>query len=413
MKNTRRHWAGVDWADKRHAVCVVDEGGEVALSFSIPHTEEGLDEMVARLKGLPDVVGVAVETRRHLLVQKLLETGFTVYPINPKLSHAWRRGESVSEAKSDPVDAWILADGLRQRHVRLRSLALDDSRTRALALLCADENRLIAERTAIVNRLRATLKEYYPTALRWFSVWTSPSAWDFILTFPTPEALRQASKKRLMGFLKTHQIGLTPLWTKRVDELSNPTWQGDPATVDAKSLMAVSLAKQLRTLEANLDEYRRRIEELFAEHPDSDIFSSLPGAGPKLAPRLLSHFGSQTRDQHKSAQSLQQLSGVVTVTEKSGNLCVHHLRRACQKDFRNTMHQFAQQSIGRSLWANAFYNEAKGKGQSHALAVRNLGAKWIKIIYRMWQEHETYDEQLYIASLVSRNSSLVPLLKRM
>jgi hypothetical protein len=57
--------------------------------------------------------------------------------------------------------------------------------------------------------------------------------------------------------------------------------------------LALTRARQLRVLQAQLDDYRQQIEKLFAQHPDHDLFGSLPGAGPKLAPRLLAELGSR------------------------------------------------------------------------------------------------------------------------
>jgi hypothetical protein len=47
---------------------------------------------------------------------------------------------------------------------------------------------------------------------------------------------------------------------------------GSAAVTAAKSLLVVSLAKTLRTLQDQLDEYRRQIEVLFGQHPDSGLF---------------------------------------------------------------------------------------------------------------------------------------------
>lgn len=406
----QKNWAGVDWGDTSHSLCVVDGDGKKVLLVEVPHTAEGLEEMIAKLREFAPVGGVAIETKRSLLVQKFIEAGFVVYPINPKVSKAWRDGWSPASPKTDPHDAHMLADGLQHRHGNLRPLSQDDPLTRELSMLCADESRLICERTALVNRLRATLKEYHPAALEWFSDWTTPTSWNFILKFPKPADLAGAPAKKLTGFLKTHNIGISPLWQQRIDGRKKASeWPGDVATIEAKSFLAVAIAKQLRTLHASLTEYRKRIEKLFDDHPDSDIFTSLPGAGAKLAPRLLSGFGSQ-RDRYDCAKAVQQLSGAVPVTESSGSRKHVKFRRACQKDFRKTMHQFAWQSVERCVWAKAFYKAARSKGQTHNLALRNLAAKWIKIIYRMWVDKKPYDESVILSALILKNSPVVHLI---
>ena len=94
------------------------------------------------------------------------------------------------------------------------------------------------------------------------------------------------------------------------------------------------------------------------------------------------------------------------VTEQSGRHKTVRIRRACKKDFRNTLHLFAFQSINQSAWARAYYDLARARGQSHALALRNLPNKWLKIIYRMWQNREPYDEQRYLRQLNRKGSPI-------
>jgi hypothetical protein len=54
----------------------------------------------------------------------------------------------------------------------------------------------------------------------------------------------------------------------------------------AKGRLATALVKQLRTLEAQINEYCQPIERAFGDHPDHDLFGSLPGGGQKPAPRI-------------------------------------------------------------------------------------------------------------------------------
>jgi transposase len=176
-----------------------------------------------------------------------------------------------------------------------------------LRLLCRDEMALIEERTALVNQLIAALHEYYPTALTAFEDWTRPAAWAFVETFPTPQALVQAGKRRWDKFLHTHKLARPETYQKRLELFTQATAFGaSEALTQAKSRLAITRAKQLRVLQTQLEAYRQQIETLFAQHPDHDLFGSLPGAGPKIAPRLLSELGE---DRHRldSPQALAML----------------------------------------------------------------------------------------------------------
>ena len=283
--------------------------------------------------------------------------------------------------------------------------------TRELRLLCRDEVTLIQERTALVNRWQATLKEYYPLALEWFSEASCQSAWDFILEFPTPEAARKAKRGKLTGFLKKHHIGISPLWVKRIDQVKTESnWQADPATERAKSLLAISLSKQLRTLEANLKTYREQIEALFARLPDKDIFTSLPGSGTKIASRLAAELG-QDRNRFPDDMSLLCHAGVVPLTSASGKHRSVKIRWGCNKHLRNTVYLWSFLTLENCTWARAFYDQARQAGQNHATALRNLGRKWLKILRRMWQDHRTYDEKKYLNSLEKHGSPLAKLIE--
>lgn len=408
VERDERHWAAVEWSEDVHGLCVVDPHGTVVERTEVAHSAEGLAELAEAVAKHRPLGGVAVEGRPALVVQALLEAGATVYPINPKLSKAWRACLSVAGRKDDGFDAFALADGLRERHAHLRPLELDDDDTRRLKILCRDEQQLIAEKTAWVNRLQAVLKQYYPQVMEWFADWTSPAAWDFVLAFPRPADLAAASTQKLVGFLRTHRLRLTPRRRERLaHRTEGPAWPADPVMADARGEYALAAARMLRTLHAQLRRYRARIEELFAAHPDAAVFASLPGAGAKLAPRLLVAVGSR-RDRFESARALQQLSGTVPVTRQSGKRARHvAFRRACQKDFRSTLHLFAYQTIQRSVWARAFYERRRAAGDRYALALRKLGAAWLKIIYRLWQSRTLYDERTHLASLAAHGSLLI------
>lgn len=400
-------WAGVDWADEEHQVCVVDTAGKVVDAFALDHQAEALAGLARRLRALGRVAGVAIETPRHLLVHQLLMDGFLVYAVNPSVSHKWCEALSVAGATDDPSQAFALADGLRHHHERLVPLLPEDTATRQLALECANECDLIAEQTGLVNKLQALLKQFHPVAMEWFEDWTSPAALDFVVVFPTARAVQEAPERKLYGFLASHHIGASSRWQERIAARKDaPKWPSDPAAEAAGAAHVARLVAVLRTLQVQLRKARAQIERLFAKHPDAAIFASLPGAGPKLAPRLLSHFGTQ-RGRFASARPLQALSGCAPVTEQSGKHKKVCFRRACQKDFRNTMYLFAFCSLRDSEWARASYQRARERSQSHARALRTVAYQWLKIIHRMWVTSTPYNEATYLASLIRHRSPLI------
>ncbi|HVA01912.1 MAG TPA: IS110 family transposase [Terriglobia bacterium] len=169
--------------------------------------------------------------------------------------------------------------------------------------------------------------------------------------------------------------------------------------------LAQTLVEQLRAVIAALERLDQALEELFGQHPDQELFNSLPGAGEALAPRLAVAFGSD-RHRYQSAEELQQFSGVAPVTESSGKMHWVHWRMACPKFLRQTFHEFAAASVKKSLWARAYYEQHRQRGASHHAAVRALAYKWIRVLCRCWKTRTPYDENLYLEALRRRHSPL-------
>jgi len=408
--NEKRYWAGVDWGDKQHTVCVVSTEGNVVSSSRVAHSAGGVAELVESVSRLKGLAGMAIETSRHVLVDALLKAGITVYAINPKQSHQWRLCESVAGPKNDLRDARSLANGLRLYAQQLRPLKPEPVNVRVLAMLCEQEQGLIEQRTASVTALEAALKAYFPLILTWFPDWAQPVAWRFVQDFPTPEALAHATKQKLCGWFKTHRSRLTPQRLRRIEQRQDVlALTADPATHQAHALRTVALARELLAIQVGIDQHRKQIEALYPQLPSAALFSSLPGAGRKLAPRLLCLLGSD-KDRYASSHNLCMLAGTVPIEFGSGEKSTVVFRRSCRKNYRNTLHQFAWVSLRYCAWANAFYKKCRREKQSHAQALRNLATKWLSIIFRMWHDGLPYDNQRYLDALKKTNSPLLQFL---
>jgi len=158
-----------------------------------------------------------------------------------------------------------------------------------------------------------------------------------------------------------------------------------------------------------LKAYRARIADLFDDHPDRDCFGSLPGAGAKLAPRLLAELGAD-RAVFASAEALQSYAGTSPVTRQSGRSRFVAVRRACNKTLRATVHLWANLSRKTCVWADVYYQKKKADGMGHAAALRCLGQRWIKILWTMWQTRTAYDEAAHTRNQVRHGSWVVGLL---
>ena len=329
-----RAFGSLDWASQTHCVVVVDQTGKVIENFQIEHSASGWKKFREKLQPYGSIP-FAIETSQGAAVEQLLEAGMMVYPLNPKSAQAYRERKAPSGVKDDQLDAWSFADALRVDGQGWKALKPEEPLIKELRLLCRDEVTLIEQRSAFIQQLRHALAEYYPAALEAFEDWTSVSAWMFLERFPTPQALAQAGKRKWQNFLHSRRLWGSDQGPRRMEIFARATeFAGSAPTVKAKSLLALSLVQMLFAVEKQLALYRQRIEELFASHPDHDLFGSLPGAGPKIAPRLLSEIGDDRDRFGGDVQALQCLGGTAPVTKRSGKSRHVQKRRACNKHLR-------------------------------------------------------------------------------
>ncbi|GHO90775.1 hypothetical protein KSF_008230 [Reticulibacter mediterranei] len=150
-------YAGLDWADDHHDLVIIDEAGHKLASKRFAHTKAGLEELTRFLESLTgpgqkDQLACIVEANRGLLIAALLDAGFTVYPVNPKVADHRR---SASGAKTDQIDAYLLAKLGRAELADLRQLHPDSPIIAEIPDLTRDQDALVRMQTRLVNQLTA------------------------------------------------------------------------------------------------------------------------------------------------------------------------------------------------------------------------------------------------------------------
>ena len=406
------HYAGFDWARDHHDIVVVDLQGRIVAQFRISHNAEGWQEFRQKMAAFP-AVGVVIETSQGAAVDQLLQMeGLTVYPIHPVAAQHYRQRKAPTGNKTDLLDAWSLADALRLDGSQWKALQPMDPLTQQLRLLCRDEMSLIEQRTALINQLQQALNEYYPAAVAAFDDWTRPGTWAFVIEFPTPVILLQRKRSRWEKFLHKHKLWRPQTADKRLEIFAGAgAFCASPAVTAAKSLLAVSLARLLRALQNQLDQYRSQIETLFAQHPDSGLFGSLPGAARYLAPRLL---GEVTADMQRfdEPQALQCLAGTSPVSYQSGQIHKVHVRHQCSKVLRQIIHLWADCARHAAPWIQTYYQKKRDEGKSHACALRCVGQRLLKILWKMIQTRTPYNADLHTKSQLAHGSWVLQLMRQ-
>jgi transposase len=391
----------LDWGDKEHAFALQLRETKLETG-TIPASAERLHGWLEQLGQRCDhrPVALAIEAGRNAVLHALVAYPWlTIFPVHPATSERFRKAFTPSGSKSDLPDARVLLTILASHRDQLRA--------RALAALTAVRRDAVDHRTQLANELRSTLKNYFPQALELCGddLWT-PLALDFLTRWPELATLRRAQPATLQAFYTTHNCRRQEVIADRLTLIAHAR----PLTIDraviAPALLQVQLlVALLRPLQKHLLVIEEEIAAAFAAHPEADLFRDLPGAGPALAPRLLVAFGTD-RNRYPEAACIQKYSGVAPVKEQSGRQIWVHWRWNAPKFLRQTFVEWAGQTIPQCAWAKAYYLQQKHVGKRHQTILRALAFKWLRILWRCWQDRVPYNEALYLAALRRKNSPL-------
>ena len=349
-------WLGIDWADEKHRWAMRIQGETRTQHGELEHTPEAVDRFISSLaiRFPGQRVAVALEQSRGALIFMLGKYEHLIlYPIHPNTLDHYRKSVYPSGAKSDPADATLILELLCKHSERLRPFHPDTEETRTLQLLVEARREAVDDKTRYLNRLTAQLKMFFPQMLDWFSTIDTVVVGRLLQKWPTLELLQAAPAGEVADFLNQHRIPepritvLQQLIGKAVPAIR------DKAVLESSVLIVRRIVGQLEPLRKAITEHDRKIAALSQSHPDYHIFSSLPGAGAVMVPRLMVAFGTQ-RDRYATASAMQSYAGIAPVVASSGKQKWVHWRWACPKFLRQTFHEWAWFSTRKSAWAKSF-----------------------------------------------------------
>jgi transposase len=387
------YFAGIDWASQSHTLCVLDAAGRVELRLELPHNKEGIERLIRQLKSFAGIV-IAIERPSGLLVDALVEAGLCVVPIHPNVLKA-SRARYRGAGKSDPGDAYMLADILRTDGHRFRALEPQSDEIRALRTLVRTRDDLVDSRVALANQLRSLLESFWPGAAEIFYEIDTPIALAFISRYPTPQSAAHLGEKRLESFLAQQSYcGRRPAAALLERLRAAATGCNGELETEAKGELVRSLAAILEHLVTELAKLTARIEHTVASLADGQIIMSFPRSGRVLAAQILAELGS-VRERFPTETQLAAEAGVSPVTFESGKHRSVVFRFACNHRLRRALTCFADQTRHAHPWATDVYHRARARGCDHPHAIRILARAWVRVLWRAWFTRSPYQPHLH------------------
>ncbi|MGW3108807.1 IS110 family transposase [Streptomyces sp. NPDC001100] len=391
---------GDDWAEDHHDVELQDATGRRLAAARLPEGVEGiakLHALVARhgSKELePAQVAVGIETDRGPWVQALIAAGYRVYAVNPKQAARFKERYGTSGAKSDKGDAHALADMVRIDGGQLRTVAGDSDQAQAVRVIARAHQTLIWERTRTFQRLRSTLREYFPGALTAYAALelTSTDALELLIRAPTPEQAMKLTKSQITAELARHRRHHRDQKAAAIQAALREPQLGVAAPVAAAyGAAAVAHARLLIALNEQIAALEEQVSAHFLAHPDAEIYRSLPGIGAITGARVLAEFGDDPT-RYTSAKARKNYAGTSPITRASGRTHSVQARYARNDRLADALQRQAFSAINTSPGARRYYDKQRARDAGYNPALRQLGNRLVGILHGCLKTRTPYDE---------------------
>lgn len=389
-------YVGDDWAEDHHDVHLMNEAGERLAARRLPEGVEGvtaLHGLVAEHASGPGEVVVGIETDRGPWVSALVAAGYRVYAVNPRSVARYRERHHVGGGKSDAGDAKVLADLVRTDRHNHREVAGDSDEAAAVRILARTHQQLVWDRNRQTNRLRNALREYFPQALQAFPSLAHGDAVGVLTAAPEPREAARLSVSQLRAALR--RGGRKRNIERRAAELREVF---SAEQLEASAAVSRAFAETTRAAVGQIAEINRQIaaledalESSFEQHPDADIYRSMPGLGVVLGARVLGEFGDDP-ERYESAKSRRNYAGTSPLTVASGRKRTVRMRYIRNRRLSAAASQWAMSSLLASPGCRAFYDRRRAAGDLHHQALRALANRLVGYLHGCLRDRTTYDE---------------------
>ena len=396
-------YCGIDWAEDHHDISLIGRDGKLLARRRISDDPAGLAALLDLLAGhgdtADDLIPVAIETPRGLLVACLRATGRQVYPINPMSVARYRDRHSVAGRKSDHGDSFVLANVLRTDMHAHRPLPADTELAQAIAVLARAQQDAVWDRTTAHNKLRSHLREYYPGFLAAFADLRDgimrPEARIILAAAPTPADAAKLTLTQLRSLLKKagRSRGIDTEATRLREAFRAPQMRQLPLVEQAMGRQALALLGQLDAACAAAADLERAVTESFSLHPDAGIITSFPGLGALTGARVLAEIGDD-RSRFQDARGLKAYAGAAPITRASGKTTSVTHRRVKNNRLNAAGYSWAFSALTASPGARAHYDRRKDAGDRHAAAQRNLFGRLLGCLWHCLITGQDYEEAI-------------------
>ena len=396
------HYVGIDIAKRGHVVAVRGADGEpCGRAVGFGNDERGFSALLGRLAELgvdcSDCI-VAMESTGHYWIalwEFLSERGWPVAVVNPVLTDAYRKMDSLRKTKTDKVDALVIAGFARFRGLGPTSVSPEV--TDGVKQLTRYRAHLVKERTALKNRATACADRVFPELAEVVGGMKSATARALLRDFGTPGRIAETDIRTLEKAVRTASRGR--FGRAKAEEVKAAAKRSVGATFAAESV-----AFELKSLVDTVEYLDRQIDELEAEacrEMDQEVralLTSIPGIGDVSAATIAAEIGAPER--FENPKKLVAYAGIDASASDSGDFesTENHMSKRGSSYLRYALMTAADRARVHDPYFGDYYDSMIARGKHHYVAVSGVARKLCGVILAVLRERRPYEPRPSIQS---------------
>jgi transposase len=384
-------FVGVDVAKEAHYAQAITAAGKEVFHRAVANDESALEKVVADASEHGRVVFVI--DLPSSCAQLLLEVARQhAVPVAYVTGLQMRRAAELyaGSAKTDPKDAWVLADYARRHADQLVWLDVNDELLGKLRILNGRDVDLAEDVNRTINRCRDALVSVSPALERVLGPrLDAGGVRDLLAGCPTPTSMRRLGAHGIHPLIKARSPRLAKTLTAavlRALEAQTVTLPNEDTWGEIIAALVTDLDRLIEQRQAIV----KQIDQVFRQHPLGKVLVTLCGFGPRTGARALAEIG----DPHRFANGarLASYAGLAPVDKRSGKSINNAAAsRRGNHRLKNAMFIAAFVASQHDPVAKAYYERKRAEGKNHNAAVICVARRRCDLIHAMLTTATPYD----------------------
>ena len=395
-------YVGIDVSKFKHTVAIIDQNGEIRKkSFDISNSREGFDSLLNELGllGLKEQIKIGMEATGHYmncLVRCLVSNGYQVQIYNPSLIARFRESEAVNLAKTDNLDALLIA-----KYVATHSFTSSPQ----ISYLIGEIRKisrakyfLFGDKSACYNHLLRYLDEIFPEFVSFFkknedgirknigrNLFESPTIRWLLSEYTSP---RKMARMRVETGETLRRMSRGSISFNRFNQLRELAKNSIGYSTEIDEQIIKSIIAQVRTIDNEINELNKMLEPLM-EELNSPILT-IPGIGMNLAAMIIGEIGDISR--FDNPEKLIKYAGLDVRIYQSGTINHKgHIRKRGSPILRYALALSVQKLRIHSPVFSEYYYSKLRQGKATNVAIIATTRKLIRVIWKMMITNQVFE----------------------